>query len=312
MRGGARDKARAGVACEACGGAGDGRWQVVAARLCSMREHPAPEPEQGDLLRIVTVGTRPIVALASLVTLAACGSLGSTLPSGCTKSAALTVGDTIRASLGPASCQETDGTYVDFYDLVLPSQLNLVVSASSPGANTYLQLYDQRRAIVVNSAVFQTPDSIPRVRVIVGSGSYQFAVHGTVAGQTAAYRLIATPDTAPVAGCAAVWVTPGVQTTQTLASTDCTQGSGSATHFYHVYEIVMLFSQAVTFTEQSSAFNPSMSLFQATTGGSVNSTLSSDSATATINSFATASDGYQLWVGTLKPLQTGTYTLTTK
>lgn len=267
-------------------------------------------PSKEEILSHISVGTRLVAALASLVMLA-CGTLKSTLPTGCTISTTLTVGDTIRASLGPSSCQEADGTYVDFYDLLVTSQANLVIGLSSPGDTTFMRLYDQRRAIVVNSALFKAPDTTARVRVMLGTGNYQLAVHGTVAGAAGAYRLIATPDTSPVAGCGVVWVTPGIQTTQNLTSTDCTQSTGGTTHFYHLYEMVMLFTQSATFTEHSSAFSPSMTLFQSG-GGSVNSTLDSAGTTATIPAFATTADAYQLWVGSLQALQTGTYTLTIK
>jgi hypothetical protein len=241
--------------------------------------------------------------------IAGCPSLASTLNTGCTKIATITVGDTVRTTIGPNSCQEADGTNVDFYSLTVSGQANAVIALYAPGLRTYVQVYDPLHTPVVSSNVFQTPDSTASVRVMLAPAAYQIAVRDSLAGTQGAYRLSVTNDTAPAAGCGLIWITPGITTTQTLTTADCTASGSGTTHYYHHYEMVMLFSQSNVFTDTSTAFSPSMTLF-ASTGSSVNSTL--NGTVATIAAFAQSQDYYQLWVGSAAALQTGTYKLTVK
>ena len=250
--------------------------------------------------------------LGTAVVIAGCPSLASTLQQGCTNATTISVGDTVRTSFGVNSCKEADGTWVDFYNLTLTGQGNLVIALYSPGLRTYSQVYDPNRTPVASSNVSQTPDSASSLRVMLAPAGYQIAVRDSLAGTQGAYRLAITPDTAPAAGCGIIWITPGISTTQRLTNSDCTASSGGTTHYYHHYNIVMLFSQSTTFTDTSTAYSPSMSLFELSTGSSVTSTLDSTGAVATIPAFAQAQDYYQLWVGTNAALQTGLYKLYVK
>ena len=255
---------------------------------------------------------RLAAVLATAVVIAGCPSLASTLNQGCTSSVTISPGDTVRTSFGSAnSCQEADGTWVDFYNLTLTSQGNLVIATSAPGLRAYVMVYDPNRTPIVSSNVFQTPDSTASVRVMLAPAGYQIAVRDSIAGTQGPYRLSVTPDTAPAAGCGIIWITPGITTTQRLTNADCTASTGGTTHYYHHYEIGMLFAASNTFTDTSTAFSPSMTLF-ASTGSGVNSTLDTTGTVATLASFSQSQDYYQLWVGSAAALQTGTYKLTVK
>lgn len=267
---------------------------------------------KGDFLRHFSVRMSYAVVCASVVVIAGCPSLASTIQTGCTKSTTYSIGDTVRTALGPNSCVEMDGTYEDFYNVTTTAQTGLRISVSSPGMTTYLRVLDAYRTQVVNSAVQQTPDTAVTVRTLMTAGSYQIAVRATVPGTTGAYRLVAVPDSSPIVGCSTViWVTTGIQTTQNLTNADCTQGSAGSTRYYHVYTIVLVFPQSVTFTETSTAFPPSMILYSPL-AGSQTSTVDSTGSVATLPGFATQTDVYQLQVSSSAALKTGAYTLNIK
>ena len=263
-----------------------------------------------EALRHISVRLGPAVVLGSLVGITGCPSLASTLPAGCLKSTTISVGDTVRTSFGTNSCQEVNGTYVDFYNVAVTGQGNLVISVSS-STPTYLMVYDPLRTPVVNSAFVHSPDTSAAVRVMLDSASYQIAVRDTL-GKVASYRLSVSRDLAPAAGCGVIWITTGITTTQSLTTSDCTAGSGSGTHYSHRYLMVIGFGVGHTFTDTSTAFGPSMALISSA-GAVTSSTLDGTGTVATLASFSQVNqDYYQLWAGTTNALQTGTYKLTVK
>jgi len=251
---------------------------------------------------------RPALVAASLVVgVTGCPSLASTLPAGCTKSTTIAVSDTVRTSFGTNTCTQGNGTWADFYNLVLTSQSNLVVSVASPGLATYLVVYDQNRTPIAASNLVSAPDTAATVRVMLATATYQIAVIDTL-GKPGPYRLSISPDAAPP-GCGLIWITPRITTTQTLTNSDCTAGSGGTLHYYHHYEMAMLFAQSATFTAQSNAYGPSLTLYSSL-GTSQASSLDSTGSVATLAAFAQTQDYYQLWVGSVSALRTGAYTLT--
>jgi len=268
---------------------------------------------KGEALLHSSNRLRVAAVVAGLVGVASCGGLGSTAPQGCTSSVSYTIGDTVRTSLGgPNSCTETDGTWEDFYNVTLPAQTQLLLTLSSPGLPTYLRVFNANRTAVVNTAYLKAPDVTSSARVLLAAGEYQIVVRDTIPGSKGAYQLVASVDSSPVGNCSyPMWATPGITTTQTLHNTDCTQGSGGSTHYVQVYTLVLLYTQATTYTESSTVYNPAMTLTSPSTG-TQRSNLDTTGTVATILGFATASEAYQLFAGTASPLQVGRYTLTIK
>jgi hypothetical protein len=249
-----------------------------------------------------------LVAVGAILLVMA-GCLSSVAnPGGCDKSINYVVGDTARDSLTSGDCRASDGTYYDFFGIQTATQVNLRISLSSPTNQALLWLYDSRGAIIANSIIGAGADTSAKLRVILGPGAYAISVRGVNSGKTGAYRMVATVDTTPVAGCGYVWVTPGTSTSQNLANTDCTTGPGGANYIYHVYTIVLLANQSITFTEHSTAFSPQMTLMTPT--GSTVSTADSTGKNASIFYVTPAQGAFQLWVGSSNQLQVGAYTLT--
>jgi len=206
-----------------------------------------------------------------------------------------------------ASDSLTSTTCIAFYKVSVGAQANLRVTLTSPGVQTFLQLADSTGVIRLNSALTSTVDSTTTVRVMLGAGGYQFSVIPFNQGQKAKYSLVAVPDTSPVAGCGAIWVTPGITTTQAITHSDCTLGPSGSNFYSHVYWLLLRSGQDVNFSEYSKSLSPGMTL----TGPDGTEPSSPDSlgTTALISTTVGSQGTYQLWVGSATGGQVGTYTL---
>jgi len=211
-----------------------------------------------------------------------------------------TLGDTATDSLTSEICSH-------LYSFTVTGQANVRIRFSSPQTQTYLQLYDSRGAIVMNSAVVQAPDTTTTMRMMLGDGSYGLVVLPLSRGQSSPFTLSVVPDSSAVSGCNPVWVTTGVTTTQTLTPLDCTQGPAGAGFYTHVYLLVLLANQTTTITENSSALAPAV--YMAGPSGTITSTPDSTGAVATVATLVSTQGAYTLWVGAATQGQAGKYTL---
>ncbi len=261
-------------------------------------------------LRHFSVSTPFVLACAGALLAAAC-KVSTSPPTGvCDKVGVYVVGDTARDSLATGDCQQSDGTYIDFWNFSLDGQGNLRLSLSSPTNPAIVQVFDSRGAIIANSYLQTTgaADTSASLKLILGAGTYGIGVRGVTKGARGPYRFVVSNDTTPVAGCTFTWVTTGTTIAQRILSSDCTTGPGGPTFVYHVYSIVLLQGQSIDLVEHSTAFTPQMFLVGST--GTTSSSLDSTQANALI-SFSSAGQGlFQLWVGSATAASLGRYTLT--
>lgn len=240
-------------------------------------------------------------ALGAPAAVAAC--LGTLQPGNCSGSIPVhtyAVGDTASDSLTSTTCRH-------LYQFTTTAQTNLRVTLSSPQLKTFLQLYDQRTAIVVNSALTNMPDTATTLRLMLGAGSYSLAVLPVTTGEAGIFHLETSLDSAAVAGCSPIWVTPGVTTTQTITTGDCTSGPSGASYYTHVYALVLLQTQEVTLTETSTAFPPRILLNGA--GSTSSSSPDSTGTRASLTQITIQQGAYTIFAGSTSPAQTGKYTL---
>ena len=241
------------------------------------------------------------VALGAPLAVTAC--LGTTEVGSCGAAVPVhsyTLGDTASDTLTALTCRQ-------MYQFTTDSQANVRVHISSPALQTFLQVYDSRGAIVVNSALTNTLDTGTTVRMILGSGTYGLAVNPVTLGQSGRFSLTTATDSSPVAGCATVWVTTGITTAQTLTTGDCTQGPAGASYYAHSYALVLLQTEEVTITEAATAFPPGLLL--SGQGNTEASTVDSAGTTATISTVVITQGAYTIWAGSMSSGQTGRYTL---
>ncbi len=240
-------------------------------------------------------------ALGAPVAVAAC--LGTTEPSACGAGIPVSsypVGDTASDSLTSQLCRH-------LYQFTADSQLNLRFTVTSHGLQTFLQLLDQRGAIVMNSALTTSLDTVTTVRAMLGKGGYALSVNVVNQGDQGTFRVWAATDTTPVSGCAPVWVTSGVTTAQTITTGDCTNGPAGTSYYTHEYLMVLLQLQEVSITMTSTSYPPRVLL----TGGgnTASSTADSTGTSAVLANQILAQDAYTIWAGSQSAGQTGKYTL---
>ena len=248
--------------------------------------------------------TRAILALAAALgaPVAAAACLGGT-DNGCVATVPIhnyTLGDATADTVTSQTCRH-------LYQFAVDSQTNVRFNVSSPGLRTYLQLFDQRGAIVMNSALTRSPDTATSVRLMLGSGNYLLAVIPANLGQRGTFSLASVTDTAAVSGCERVWVTPGITTSQTITAADCGLGPSGSSYPTHAYVLVLLRSQTVTVTETSASFPPELQL--AGQGNTDIATPDTTGTTASLAAIAQAQGAYTLWVGSSVAGKTGRYTL---
>jgi len=251
------------------------------------------------------VHSRRIVGFvcALFASLEAGGCLGKLEPTSCGPTTPIhdyAVGSSVGDTLTGQTCRH-------LYQFTTAGQVTLRFKLTSPGFQTYMQLYDHRSAIIMNSTLSAALDTTTTVRMILGPGTYGLAVAAVNAGTRGTFSLVAAADTAPVSGCGTVWMTTGIVTTQTLTTADCTQGPGGAAYYYHVYAVVLLQAQEINATEHATQFPPGMLL--AGQGGTTPSTGDSTGTTAVLNTTVITQGAYTLFVGSSIAGQTGSYTL---
>lgn len=207
-----------------------------------------------------------------------------------------------------ASDSFTSKTCIAFYRFSVDAQANLRIRLTSPGVQSFLQLVDSTGTILLNSVLTATLDTVTTVRVMVArGGGYAVSVIPYSQGQSGKYTLLAVSDTSAVAGCGAVWVTPGITTTQAITHGDCTQNPSGSSFYTHVYAAMLKGGQDVNISEYSTAMAPGLIL--SGPDGTQTSTADSLGTTALLSTSVLAPGAYHLWVGSTTAGQVGTYTL---
>jgi hypothetical protein len=206
-----------------------------------------------------------------------------------------------------ASDSFTSTRCMAFYQFSVSAQTNLRIALTSPGFQTFLQLVDSSGKILMNSVLTASLDTATTVRMMLGTGSYSVSVIPFNQGQSGKYRLVAVTDTSAVGGCAPVWATPGITTTQAITSADCSKSPSGASYFTHVYALMLRTGQSIDLSEYSTALAPGFIL----TGpdGAQPSTPDSLGTTARLSTTIGGQGAYRLWVGSVTAGQVGTYTL---
>ena len=248
--------------------------------------------------------TRLFVAsvAAAVAALTTAGCLETTV-SGCQSTVgphAYNFGDTANDSLTSQTC-------VQLYQVSVNAQANVRLTLSSPGIQTFVQLVDPNGKVRVNSALTSPVDTATTVRMMLGVGNYTILVLPLNSGQTGAYHLTSVTDTSAVAGCTAVWVTPGITTSQTITRQACTQGPGGGNFLYHMYMVFLQQGEGINFTEYSTNMAPQ--LLVVGPDGSLPSSPDSLGTTGVLSASITNQGAYHLWVGSSTAAQTGSYTL---
>ena len=235
---------------------------------------------------IATVGSWTLGTGSGANTLsAAIGSLAVTFTANgfdpCAITTAHTLGSTSDGSLAATDCHLSDGSFVDFYAVTLPTSGTYIFNQTSTAFDTYLALLTSTGAVVgVNDDINPGVIRDSRLKVIVLAGSYIIGANSFDAGEVGNYSLSSSASTDQVTNCEDAFVMRGISTPQSLQNTDCnTTPTTPATGFaYDEYVVFLAAGQSITVAMTSSAVD---SYLELRTDGGLAPVVSNDDATTT-------------------------------
>jgi len=205
-----------------------------------------------DASGIATVGSWTLGTGAGANTLSAVsGSLPPVKFTDCA-TATHTLGTTVDNQLSLTDCQLSDGSFVDFYTVTIPTSGTYIFNQTSTAFDTYLAFLTPANGLIgINDDFGSNGSSDSRVKVIVPAGSYVIGANSYYPNATGNYSLASAESTEPVSNCEDVFVQKGIGTPQSLQTTDC-----STVGFYSdEYVIFLSAGQAITVGMTSSVLD---------------------------------------------------------
>jgi hypothetical protein len=200
---------------------------------------------------VATVGSWTLGTAAGANTLSAqTGSLPAVTFSVC-GTASHALGSSIDSQLSSSDCQLTDGSFVDFYAVTIPTGGTYIFNQTSSTFDTYLALLTSQNVLIGINDDYPTTSTDSRLKVIVPPGSYFIGANSFDPGTFGNYSLSSAASTAEVANCEDVFVVPGITTPQSLATTDCSTNG----FFSDEYVVFLSPGQSVTVTMTSSTLD---------------------------------------------------------
>jgi hypothetical protein len=131
------------------------------------------------------------------------------------------LGSSVDSQLAATDCQLSDGSFVDFYAVTIPTAGIYIFNQTSSVFDTYLAFLTSGNVLVGINDDYLSTSTDSRLKVIVPAGSYFIGANSFDPNTTGNYSLSSAASTAEVANCEDVFVVPGITTPQSLATTDC-------------------------------------------------------------------------------------------
>jgi hypothetical protein len=197
---------------------------------------------------LATVGSWTLGTGAGANTLsAATGSLPEVTFMACT-TAIHTLGSTVDNQLASTDCQLSDGSFVDFYTVSIPTSGTYIFNQTSTAFDTYLAFLTSANVLIGINDDFAGNSTDSRLKVIVPAGSYLVGANSFDTNKTGNYSLASAGSADPVSNCEDVFVQKGIVTPQSLQTTDC-----NTVGFYSdEYVIFLTSTQSITVDMTSS------------------------------------------------------------
>jgi len=174
-----------------------------------------------------------------------------------------TLGSTTNDQLSSSDCQLSDGSFVDFYSVTIPTGGTYIFNQTSATFDTYLALLTSANVLIGTNDDYLSTSTDSRLKVIVPPGSYFIGANSFDAGALGSYSLSSAASTSEVGNCEDVFVVPGIVTQQNLATTDCSTSG----FFSDEYVVFLSPGQSVTVGMSSSTLDSYVEL--RTSGGTV-------------------------------------------
>lgn len=238
----------------------DANGNVLTGRTVSWNSLQVPQATVSStgLVTGVSAGTATITATSegrtgqAVVTVTASAST-------CTLSAALAAAPTVTfpsttgGALATTDCRLSDGTYIDYYKVVLTGQTNFQVDVTSSAFDSFLFLLDAS-GTVLDVDDDGGPGTNSRITRINTAGTYYIGVNSFASGMTGSYTVSVSTQvltTACTLGSAPT-ITVGQTINATLASTDCVLGNS---RYVDYYKLTVTSTTTVTIDQTSTTFD---------------------------------------------------------
>jgi hypothetical protein len=199
---------------------------------------------------IATVGSWTLGAAGGNTLSATTGTLAAVKFTAC-GTAIHTLGSTVDSQLSTTDCQLSDGSFVDFYTVTVPTAGTYVFSQTSGIFDTYLGLFTAGAVEIGVNDDFRADSTDSRLKVIVPAGTYIVGANSFLANKIGTYSLASAASATPVTNCEDVFLLPGITSPQALETTDCVTSG-----FYSdEYVIFLATGQSITVSMTSSVLD---------------------------------------------------------
>jgi hypothetical protein len=165
----------------------------------------------------------------------------------CSATPAHAIGSTTNGQLSLTDCQLSDGSFVDFYAVTIPTAGTYLFSQASTAFDTYIAMLSSTGVLlgVNDDAGTSTTNSV--LKVLVPPGNFIIGANSYDANVTGAYTLTSGPTTAEVTNCEDAFVLRGITSAQSLQASDC-----NINGFYgDEYVILLAAGQSITISMNS-------------------------------------------------------------
>lgn len=208
---------------------------------------------------------------------AAAGSLSVTFTANgadpCTTFIPHAIGSTTNAELSSSDCRLGDGSFTDLYQVTIPAAGTYIFGQTSTAFDTYLWLLTTSGAtLAVNDDINPQIELNSRIKAILPAGTFLLAANSFDPNQIGSYSLTSAASAAEITNCEDVFVLAGINTAQSLRSTDC----NNTGNFADEYLIFLQAGQAITASMSSGAVDSYLEILEILGDGSTTIRASND------------------------------------
>jgi hypothetical protein len=281
-------------------------WSVIGGSAV-LGSPTAVTDTSGDATTTVTLGATPgaisIQAAVASVTPVTFGATACDHP-------LLALNDTLPGGLQTTDCKFS-GFYTDFYDVTVAAPQSVEFTMRSALFDTWLELYLRTGSFLGYDDDIDSSDTNSQLTAVLAAGDYLLAPSSYNGLTTGAYTMAALTKPVSIAGCNIVWITRGVDISDSVTTSDCVD-STSGKHYADVVAMYLVAGTNLKVNHRSTAFDAALFLRNAA-GISVATNNDSANAGTTTNAFISfevvTTGSYLLFVATNDTVATGAYTL---